>query len=140
MLRSPQQLPRQNLAPFRLLCSPPELQDFSHGASVVRNCDTERARSSNQRELVAKPCVREPSKDLNYEGVSRLPSHIRWTLVHAQPHKAAMPQMAIFGPFYEFKLPDDLRLQPAALGHLRRSQAGTPTPCLSLWQIRKGTS
>src|SRR5438094_10313237 len=56
-----------------------------------------------------------------------------------QTHEPRVPQMVLPGPFDEFELPNDHWLQPAAIDHLLRGQAGTPPSGLRFGQIRKWT-
>src|SRR5579885_2343239 len=61
-----------------------------------------------------------------------LASHILRALVFAQANKARMTKVIVTGPLHELELPDELRLYPAALDHLRSSESGTPSPGLFL--------
>ncbi len=52
--------------------------------------------------------------------------HVRCVLIVAQAHKSRMPEVAVRGPFHEFELSHQHRLQPYAVFHLFSRQALCP--------------
>src|SRR6267378_3152594 len=81
------------------------------------------------------PCV------LSNADTRRLPlsDDVVRSLVVSQTHEPRVTQMVLPGPFDEFELPHELRFQPAAIDHLLRRQAGTPSSALRSAQIRERT-
>ena len=57
---------------------------------------------------------------------SSFPHHVLRLLVITQSDKARVPEVIVRRPLREFELPDEDRLHPATVLHLRRRQSYTP--------------
>ena len=64
---------------------------------------------------------------------------IAGSLVFTETDEPRVAQMTVAGPFEEFELSDQHRLQPTAVCHLRLRQSLSPTAALGLRQIGERT-
>ena len=69
--------------------------------------------------------LRQPAANLD-KITSSFPRHVLRLLVIAQGDKARVPEVIVRRPLREFELPDEDRLHPATVLHLRRRQSYTP--------------
>src|ERR1043165_2362212 len=68
----------------------------------------------------------------------RLSADVAGGLVLAQPDEPRVPEVVLAAPFEELELPDELRLQPAAGGHLLFRQPLTPPAARAFGQVDEG--
>ena len=95
-----------------------------------RGTESSARRGKNQHNSFQEPTLAgsEMAAKVHFSARFRLPRHILRISILSKAYEMCVPQVVVWGPFEEFKLPCQHRLQPSALFHFLRGEPLPPPP------------